>query len=266
MGHFSHMTELITKHFTLQEFKAADNEGNFRGILSTYGNEDLAGDICDQGCWTDSVSAKGGQFPLLWQHDMTEPIGSFKVVDTTAALVIEGHFNQDVQRGREAYALLKAGDVKGLSVGFNMLDWAYIDGVRHITKADLWEGSFVTFPCNTLAYAEAKAMALKNGVAIRKSLSALPEFKSLTEEQQEKILRAIDEAVSEEPAPEDEENKGEEPKDTETEDESKDDEPEDKESEDDPEDDSEVQKAMESLRELKSSMQDLAQKIKDVQI
>lgn len=259
------MTELTHKHFTLQEFKAADSEGNFRGILSTYGNEDMAGDICDQGCWTDSVSAKGGQFPLLWQHDMTEPIGSFKVVDTTAALVIEGHFNQDVQRGREAYALLKAGDIRGLSVGFNMLDWAYVDGVRHITKADLWEGSFVTFPCNTLAYAEAKALAQKNGVAIRKSLSALPEFKALSEEQQEKILRAIDEAVSEEPAPEDKEGEGEEPKDPEAE-RSEDDDPE-KESKDDPEDDSEVQKAMrDTLLELKSSMQDLAQKIKDVQI
>ena len=265
MGHFSHMTELITKHLPFTEFKEVTAEGNFRGILSTYGNEDLVGDVCDQGCWDESVKAKGGDFPLLWQHDMTEPIGSFKVVDTTAALVIEGHFNQDVQRGKEAFALLKAGDIKGLSVGFNMLDWAYIDGVRHVTKADLWEGSFVTFPANTLAYAEAKSMAQKRSADVRKGVAALPEFKSLTEEQQEKILRAIDEAVSGD-VPEDEEGKGEEPKDPETEDESKDDEPEDKESEDDPEDDSEVQKAMESLRELKSSMQVLAQKIKDVQI
>ncbi len=258
------MTELIIKHFSLDEFKAADAEGNFHGILSTYGNEDLAGDVCDAGCWDESVSAKGGQFPLLWQHDMTEPIGSFRVVDTKSALVIEGHFNQDVQRGREAFALLKAGDIRGLSVGFNMSDWGYVDGVRHIMKADLWEGSFVTFPCNTLAYAEAKAMAQQKGAVMRKSLSALPEFKSLTEEQQEKILRAIDEAVSEEVPPEDEKDEGKEPEDPETSDEPEGG-PEDPETKEDPEDDSEEKKAVrEKLQELKSSMQALRLSIKDV--
>lgn len=264
MGHFSYMTELITKHLPFTEFKEVTAEGNFRGILSTYGNEDLVGDVCDQGCWDESVKAKGGDFPLLWQHDMTEPIGSFKVVDTTAALVIEGHFNQDVQRGKEAFALLKAGDIRGLSVGFNLQDWAYVDGVRHVTKADLWEGSFVTFPANTLAYAEAKSMAQKRSADVRKGVAALPEFKSLTEEQQEKILRAIDEAVSGDVPEDEEKDAGEEPKDPETEEESKEDDPE-GEGEPDPEDDSEEQKAMnESLRELKSSIQALKLSIKDV--
>lgn len=259
------MAELITKDFSLQEFKSIDTEGSFRGILSSYGNEDLVGDICDEGCWDESVRSKGGQFPLLWQHYMSEPIGSFKVVDTSSALVIEGHFNLSVQRGREAYALLEAGDVKGLSVGFNLEDWMYdADGVRHIKKADLWEGSFVTFPANPAAYAEAKAMAQKNGAILRKGLSALPEFKSLTEEQQEKILRAIDEAVSEEApedeAPEDEQKDEGEPEETEPEEKT-----EGEEDLDGSEDDSEEMKAISAkLLELKNNARALALDVKEV--
>lgn len=188
----------ILKSFVLKEFEALDDDGGFRGILSTYGNEDLVGDVCDEGCWDESVRAKGGHFPLLWQHEAREPIGSFRVTDTRVALSVEGHFNQGVQRGREAFSLLKAGDVHGLSVGFNMIDWAYVDGVRHITKGDLWEGSFVTFPANPMAYAEAKELSGVNRGTIRKAVSSLPEIRSLSEEAQCRILSAIDEALAEE--------------------------------------------------------------------
>ena len=182
-------------------FKAVGADGSFEGLLSTYGNEDLVGDVCDPGCWDASVSAKG-RFPLLWQHDQQEPIGSFEVVDTSKALVIAGRFNLSVRRGAEAYALLKAGDVSGLSVGFNLLSWDYQDGVRHIKEADLWEGSFVTFPANPLAFAEAKSMSKR--ATLRKSVSQLEDFKSLSEAVQDKVLRAIDEAL-EDIEPEDEE-------------------------------------------------------------
>lgn len=207
------MAERVIKHFSLTDFKTVGADGHFEGVLSTYGNEDLVGDVCDVGCWDESVKAKGGKFPLLWQHDQGEPIGSFRVKDTASALVIEGNFNQEVRRGQEAFALLKAGDICGLSVGFNLMDWAYVDGVRHVTRADLWEGSFVTFPANPSAYAEAKSMAMAKAAGLRKSVAGLTEFKSLSKETQDAILRAIDEALDgEAPAedPEQDETKDEE--------------------------------------------------------
>lgn len=255
------MAELVNKHFSL-DLKDVGDDGHFRGILSTYDNEDLVGDVCDKGCWDASVKAKGGRFPLLWQHDQGEPIGSFQVIDTSVALSIEGSFNQQVRRGQEAYALLRAGDIRGLSVGFNLLEWEYdSNGVRHIRAADLWEGSFVTFPANPLAYAEAKSM--QTAATLRRSVAELDVVKSLSEEVRDRILRAIDEAMADaDGEAEDEEQKTEgeepEPEDVPVDAEGKEDDPEAPgapapESED--EDEQEVAKALRDLRESLAHLQ-----------
>jgi len=189
------MTEHKTFSFT--EFKSTDESGNFKGVLSTYGNEDLVGDVCDPGCFDNSVKARGDKFPFLWQHMYFEPIGSFVVTDTKGNLSIDGHFNLDVQRGREAFSLLKAGDVNGLSIGFRLMDADYVDGVRHLKDVDLVEGSFVTFPANPEAFAEAKQMNDQMKGTLRKQISATDGFKSLDPELQKRLMKAVDEALTE---------------------------------------------------------------------
>jgi uncharacterized protein len=58
-------------------------------------------------------------------------------------------------RGREAYALLKAGALNGLSIGFVSRKHAWGTGdtadIRTLQEVDLWEVSPVTFPANSLA-------------------------------------------------------------------------------------------------------------------
>ena len=134
------------------------SRGPFEGDLSTYGNIDLGGDICEAGCFNRSVVEQGSHRPLLWQHRQDDPIGSFDVVSTEGSLRIKGEFNLDTEHGRAGYSLLKHGDIDGLSIGYNARDYSYDrDGVRHLLDVDLMEGSLVTFPMNPQARAEAKS-------------------------------------------------------------------------------------------------------------
>lgn len=185
--------------YQIVEVKSASEDGAFGGILSTYGNVDQVGDICDYGCYDATIREKGVKRPLLWQHDPHEPIGSFEIVSAEDALRIEGRFNLETVKGREGYALLKAGDINGLSIGYAVRDYSWDrDGNRHLKDIDLMEGSLVTFPANTLARAQAKSIGdLMSKYAKMKSLD------DLTEEQRNRILaelEAIEEGTEEDDA------------------------------------------------------------------
>lgn len=169
--------------------QTSDEEGTFDGVLSTYGNLDLVGDICEKGCFDDSLKAHGTKFPLLYQHNYDEPIGSFDVVSADDALRIKGHINMETQRGRETYALLKAGDISGLSIGYSIPEGGYHwddDGIRHLLKVDLREGSVVTFPANPLATATAKG--LMKAMAVQ--------CKGMSAEDRARALDALRSAIS----------------------------------------------------------------------
>ena len=93
----------------------------------------------------------------------------------------------DVARGREAYALLKAQDIDGLSIGYIARDYDYdSQGVRHLKDVDLLEGSLVTIPANDLARAQAKRLDIMSRYARMESL------KGLTESQRKAILAELD--------------------------------------------------------------------------
>lgn len=136
----------------------SSSRGPFEGDLSTYGNIDLGGDICEAGCFDRNVAEMGTKRPLLWQHRDDDPIGSFDVVSTEGTLRIKGEFNLDTEHGRAGYSLLRHGDIDGLSIGYSAKDYTYDrDGIRHLLQVDLMEGSLVTFPMNPQARAEAKS-------------------------------------------------------------------------------------------------------------
>jgi HK97 family phage prohead protease len=93
---------------------------------------------------------------MLWQHDARAPIGVWeRIRETAAGLEVKGRLVLDVQQAREALALLKAGAVDALSIGFSVLrGGAEFDrerALRRIKAVDLWEISVVTFPANPKA-------------------------------------------------------------------------------------------------------------------
>lgn len=134
------------------EVKEITEAGIFSGYASVFGNVDAYGDMVMPGAFTKSLAEK--KPALLWQHNSREPIGVWrdfkeneKGLFATGQLLVDG-----VARAKEAYALLKAGALNGLSIGYRLrgYEWEKINDeeVCKLTDIDLWEVSLVTFPAN----------------------------------------------------------------------------------------------------------------------
>jgi HK97 family phage prohead protease len=95
---------------------------------------------------------------MLWQHDPAQPIGVWdEVREDDRGLHVRGRILADVARGREAAALVRAGAIDGLSIGYRTLRAAKDgQGKRRLLELDLWEVSLVTFPMLRSARLSAK--------------------------------------------------------------------------------------------------------------
>lgn len=145
-----------TRAFTLS-LKATGDDGTIEGYGSVFGVRDNWDDIIAKGAFAASLAAHkaAGTMPaMLWQHSSDAPIGVWTdMVEDDKGLYIKGQLVMDTVRGKEAHALLKAGAINGLSIGFMSKQWAYDrdTDVRTLTEVDLWEVSLVTFPANEKA-------------------------------------------------------------------------------------------------------------------
>ena len=86
----------------------------------------------------------------------------------------------ETARGREAHALLKAGAIRGLSIGYREVEAepeAQNSNIRLLKKLDLLEISVVSFPANRRARVDAVKEALIDG-----NLPSLPEFERFLRE------------------------------------------------------------------------------------
>lgn len=144
----------------LLDVKELTEAGTVSGYASIFGNVDQGGDRVMPGAYTKSL-ASGRSIRMLWQHNTHEVIGGWSVAREDAkGLWVEGQFNMEVQRGREAYALMKAGQIEGLSIGYRVPAGGAKkanDGVYELHELDLREVSVVTMPMNEMATAAAKA-------------------------------------------------------------------------------------------------------------
>jgi hypothetical protein len=123
------------------------NDLRLAGYASVFGVPDSGGDVVLPGAF---AGAKG-PLPLLWQHDVREPIGlveSFREdargLRVVARVVASG-------RGAQAARLLEAGAIDGLSFGYRVKAAGPDRGVRELRQLELIEVSLVTFPMQPLA-------------------------------------------------------------------------------------------------------------------
>lgn len=140
----------MNKTFKL-EIKEFGDQGSFTGLAAVYGNVDFSGDLIEPGAFTKTLADHGSEVPILWQHDLKEPIGLGAVSDSIDGLQIKGRLALESPVAQKAYALMKAGVVKGLSFGFDTVRRGFEDGVRHLKEVKLWEVSLVTIGANNLA-------------------------------------------------------------------------------------------------------------------
>jgi HK97 family phage prohead protease len=164
--------------------KAVREDGFFSGHGSVFGVTDSYNEIVAAGAFTASLAdrkAKGRPVPILWQHRSDQPLGTYsKVEEHDKGLYVEGKLlTSEVSQAREAYALMKAGAVTGLSIGYWPRESNYDEktGIRTLTRVDLEEVSLVTFPANEAARIDAIKMKLAHG-----GLPSLPEFEKLLRE------------------------------------------------------------------------------------
>ena len=103
------------------DFKASP-EGVVEGYASLFGEVDQGGDTVVAGAYTKSLLslAEGNRrVKMLWQHDPYQPIGVWdEVKEDARGLFVKGRILKDVERGREAVALMEAGAMDGLSIGY----------------------------------------------------------------------------------------------------------------------------------------------------
>lgn len=129
------------------------------GHGSVFGNVDLGGDVVLPGAFKRTLAAhrKAGTMPaMLWQHDHEKPIGVWhEMSEDGDGLFMRGEF-ADTAEGRDARTLAKMKAVRGLSIGFRLMEFDFDrDGNRLLKEIDLWETSVVTFPMNPAAQIEA---------------------------------------------------------------------------------------------------------------
>lgn len=128
-----------------------ESDGTFEGYASLFGAQDLGLDVVMPGAFQKSLARQAGAAPIrmLFQHDPNQPIGVWEIIREDArGLYVKGQLTLGVARAREIHALIKAGGLNGLSIGFRTVR-ARRDprtGVRQIFEVDLWEISVVTFP------------------------------------------------------------------------------------------------------------------------
>jgi len=128
----------------------SESDGRVEGYASLFGVPDHGGDVVMPGAFAVSLRRRGpDQVRFLFQHDPAQPIGVWdEIREDRRGLYVRGRLIGGVARAREIAALLRAGALDGLSIGFRTVraDRDPRLRTRRLHEINLWEISIVTFP------------------------------------------------------------------------------------------------------------------------
>jgi len=136
------------------EVKVFGDAGTFEGYAAIFGNVDLGGDVIERGAFKEIVKGRNGMVKILNQHSSRDPIGAAEVKQDDKGLKFTGQLILEAASARSVYALMKAGVLDGMSIGYDVLEGGakiLESGIRQLTALKLWEISPVTFGMNPLA-------------------------------------------------------------------------------------------------------------------
>ncbi|MCB5409151.1 phage major capsid protein [Pseudogemmobacter faecipullorum] len=130
------------------EIKAAltvSDAGEITGTAWPFGTPDRVGDVIEKGAFTGPAT-----LPMLFAHDQGQVIGVWEEIsETDSGLTVKGRLLvDDVERAREVRAMVKAGAVSGLSIGFVTKDAKRHAKGRTINALELHEISIVAVPAH----------------------------------------------------------------------------------------------------------------------
>jgi hypothetical protein len=133
------------------KIKSFSDAGTFTGMAAVYNNVDQGGDKILPGAFKQTLNPPGKSFVLLYQHDPASPIGTCTLTDTSTGLKLDGTLLLSDPIAQRAYGLMKAGVIRGLSIGYQTLQDRMTEDVRELVEVKLYEVSLVTFPMNESA-------------------------------------------------------------------------------------------------------------------
>ena len=172
------------------EIKQVNEAGEFEGYGSVFDVVDLHNERVARGAFEESLKEwreKGRMPPMLWQHNMDEPIGVFlEMAEDDKGLRVKGQLLiDDVAKAREARALMQHRVLGGLSIGFMAIRDSFDQRteVRTLEQIKLMEVSAVTFPANEAAMIE----------SVRSMADKVMSAKSLSEKSRSRLVTVIDE-------------------------------------------------------------------------
>lgn len=151
------------------------NDGEFKAIVSVFGNIDSVGDVVVPGAFSDTLEhwkAKGDPIPVIWSHDWSDPYSHLgevlDAVETTEGLFVHGALDLDNPKAAQVYRLLKGRRVTQFSFAYDVLEGAWVDrdgeSYYELRKLKLHEVG----PCLLGANQETELLAVKaNDLAAR---------------------------------------------------------------------------------------------------
>ena len=165
-----------TKTFPGYVLKADEDSGIVDAYVSIMGiiDDDRPPDLIEQGAFAKTIQERGpaglNKIRVLWQHSWSQVIGLPLVItehdrsklpkevldrypEATGGLFTQTQFVLDVQQGREAFALYKAGAMSEWSIGFDTINYEWMQDedeneFRRLKELRLWEYSPVTWGAN----------------------------------------------------------------------------------------------------------------------
>ena len=153
----------------------ADDAGAISGIAWKFATPDRVGDMIEPGAFKGIALP----VPMLFGHDMADPIGTWDTATEKAdGLHLTGKMLVDeLARAREVRALVKAGAVKGISIGFiTKKAIMRAGGGRTIKSLEVLEASLVVAPMHPgarVTSAKSAVEALSIAAAINRATQAL---------------------------------------------------------------------------------------------
>lgn len=146
----------------------AFNETVVEGYAIVWDTVNDYGETCVRGCCAESIKRRGvkgkdgNQIRFLLQHDSRQILGKLEELkEDEKGLFFRASIYQNLSYSRDAIELIKAGELRQLSYGFNYGrekgDYEFRqDGVTVLRKIDLWEISLVTFSSDPEAQLRAR--------------------------------------------------------------------------------------------------------------
>lgn len=195
------------KEFAVKEYAYDGESRTISGYAAIFGNIDKSRDKLIKGCFANSILERGPQsgandkILLLWQHDMSEPLGRITVLrEDEKGLYFEAVVDE-IEAGDRALKQLESGTLNQFSIGYNYVwekcDWDDGENCLVVKEVKLYEISVVSIGCN----GETEYLGLKSPEDVEQAYAELErEIAAFSSrwgmQKQQKLQNIIAKAVS----------------------------------------------------------------------